>query len=416
MSKHDFSSDGAACKPKSVDSNKIAKPHADFPLTPHRAGYWCKKIRGTLHYFGPRFKPGDAAAASAAAAAALAEYLEQKDALHAGRKPRPDTGGLTVKDAANAFLNHKKALRDVNELSPRTWQGYKAAADEVVAVFGKSRLVSDLDPDDFAKLRNKAAKRLGPHGLGTFIQCVRCLFKYASDNGLVDRPVQYGTNFKKPSRKVMRKHRAEQGAKLFTAEEVCRLIDNALTPFRAMILLGINCGFGNADCGNLPVSALDLDGGWIDFPRPKTGIARRCPLWPETVQAIREALAARPAAKKAEHASLVFITRCGDAWHKDTAENPVTNLMYKLLRKLDINGRKGLGFYTLRHTFRTVADEAKDQPAADYIMGHEVPHMSAVYRETISDARLKAVTDHVHAWLFGEKGGEKGAAQGGEEE
>jgi hypothetical protein len=47
-----------------------------------------------------------------------------------------------------------------------------------------------------------------------------------------------------------------------------------------------------------------------------------------------------------------------------------------------------------------VADEAKDQPAADYIMGHEVPHMSAVYRETISDARLKAVADHVHAWLF----------------
>jgi uncharacterized protein YciW len=33
-------------------------------------------------------------------------------------------------------------------------------------------------------------------------------------------------------------------------------------------------------------------------------------------------------------------------------------------------------------------------------MGHEIPHMSAVYRETISDARLKAVTDYVHNWLF----------------
>ena len=27
--------------------------------------------------------------------------------------------------------------------------------------------------------------------------------------------------------------------------------------------------------------------------------------------------------------------------------------------------------------------------------------MSAVYRERISDERLKAVTDHVHQWLFG---------------
>ena len=50
---------------------------------------------------------------------------------------------------------------------------------------------------------------------------------------------------------------------------------------------------------------------------------------------------------------------------------------------------------------RTVADEARDQPAADHIMGHEVAHMSSVYREKISDARLKAVSDHVHAWLFG---------------
>jgi hypothetical protein len=34
-------------------------------------------------------------------------------------------------------------------------------------------------------------------------------------------------------------------------------------------------------------------------------------------------------------------------------------------------------------------------PAVDFIMGHEVPHMSAVYRETISDDRLRAVADHV---------------------
>jgi integrase len=72
----------------------------------------------------------------------------------------------------------------------------------------------------------------------------------------------------------------------------------------------------------------------------------------------------------------------------------------ELLKALGINGRKGLGFSTLRHTFRTVADESKDQPAVDFIMGHEVPHRSAVYRETISDARLKAVTDHVRSWLF----------------
>ena len=33
-------------------------------------------------------------------------------------------------------------------------------------------------------------------------------------------------------------------------------------------------------------------------------------------------------------------------------------------------------------------------------MGHEVPHMSSVYRETISDERLKAVVNYVRDWLF----------------
>jgi integrase len=87
-------------------------------------------------------------------------------------------------------------------------------------------------------------------------------------------------------------------------------------------------------------------------------------------------------------------------WAKETTTNPVSQEIAKLLKSLGINGRKGLGFYTLRHVFRTVADEAKDQPAVDFIMGHEVPHMSSVYRETISDARLQAVVDQVRAWLF----------------
>src|SRR5688500_15109506 len=106
---------------------KPAKPYPEFPLTAHPAGYWCKKVRGKIHYFGPWGDPDGA----------LAKYLEQKDDLHAGKKPRPDADALTVKDLANAFLNAKKDLVDSRELSPRTWAGYKEACDEAVAAFGK---------------------------------------------------------------------------------------------------------------------------------------------------------------------------------------------------------------------------------------------------------------------------------------
>src|SRR5262245_8262604 len=130
-------------------------------------------------------------------------------------------------------------------------------------------------------------------------------------------------------------------------------------------------------------------------------------------EALREAIARRPEPKKPEHAGLVFLTRHGAPWAKPTADNPIATETGKLLRKLGINGRKGRGFYTLRHVFRTVADGAKDQPAADFIMGHEVPHMSNVYRETIGDEHLRAVTDQVRAWLFAES---KPASKSDEEE
>src|SRR5262249_3810103 len=114
----------------------------------------------------------------------------------------------------------------------------------------------------------------------------------------------------------------------------------------------------------------------------------------------------RPEPKDPTHAGLVFLTKYRQSWFKADSAGPLIWEVRKLLNKLGINGRKGLGFYALRHTFRTVANESKDQPAVDFIMGHEIPHMSPGHREAIGGARLKAVADYVHAWLFGGKGSE----------
>jgi integrase len=263
---------------------------------------------------------------------------------------------------------------------------------------GPRRSVADLEPPDFAALKSKLAKRNGPHRMCTVIQVIRCAFKHAYDSGTLDRPIRFGPAFKRTSKKTLRLHRAKQGAKLFTASEVRRLIDAAGPSMRAMILLGINAGFGNADCGTLPLSAVDLEKGIIDYPRPKTGIPRRCALWPETIQAIREAMAKRPTPKNEEDAVLAFITKYGTSWSKEENAGPVTQEMRKLLNRLGINGHRN--FYTLRHTFRTVADESKDKPVVDYIMGYGVSHMSSVYREAISDERLRAVVQCVRRWLF----------------
>jgi integrase len=232
------------------------------------------------------------------------------------------------------------------------------------------------------------------------MQRIKSVFKFAADNRLIPAPVVYGQGFKRPSQKTLRKARNARGPRMFEAAELRKMLDAATQPLQAMILLGINCGFGNNDCGSLPLSALDLEGGWVNFPRPKTEVARRCPLWPETVAALRAALAARPRSKTEAAAGLVFVTKYGDSWSKDTIDNPVSKETRKLLDGLDINGRRN--FYALRHTFETVGGETDRQTAVDFIMGHAPPgaDMSAVYRERIGDDRLRAVTDHVRAWLF----------------
>lgn len=170
-----------------------------------------------------------------------------------------------------------------------------------------------------------------------------------------------------------------------------------------MILLGINCGFGNNDCATLPLSAPNLDGGWVEFPRPKTGIARRCPLWPETADALRAAITARPEPKDVTAVALVFVIRFGRSWLADGTV--VAHEAGKLFRRLGLS-RPRVGFYALRHTFRTVADATRDPNAIRLIMGHTDDAIDDTYTHGIDDSRLRAVADHVRDWLFGIPDGE----------
>lgn len=391
-------------KPKS----RPGKPYKDFPLTPHPLGYWCKSIRGKLFYFGRwgRVRNGEMERLpdDDGWQAALDQYNEQKEALYDGRTPRATGDGLTVADLCNRFLTAKEHLLETGELTPRTFHDYKSTTDRVVAVFGKRRLVDDLAAEDFATLRADIAKTYGPVALGNEIGRIRVVFKYAFDAGLTDRPVRYGPTFKKPSKKTLRKERQKNGRKDFDAEEIRAMLNAAGTQLRAMILLGVNCGFGNGDVGNLPITAVDFDRGWIDFPRPKTAIERRCPLWPETVEALRAVADKRPEPKDEADAGLLFITKYGSTWSqegdasKSRSANPISHEGRKLMKECGIY-QKGRGFYGLRHTFQTQGEEA-GETATRFLMGHSDSSMSGVYRERISDDRLRAVVDHVHAWLW----------------
>ena len=126
-------------------------------------------------------------------------------------------------------------------------------------------------------------------------------------------------------------------------------------------------------------------------------------MWKETVTALKASIDDRPEPKDEADRELVFITKYRGSWFKDkTVRSSLGHEFMKLLIELKLR-RDGLSFYTLRHTFATEAGASRDQVAVDCIMGHADHTMASHYREHIGDDRLRAVSNHVRAWLFPKK-------------
>ena len=126
---------------------KPKKPRKDFPLFPHATGRWAKKVRGRFVYFG---KVDD----DPEGEAALNQWLDQKDALLAGRTPQTvSPESLTVKDLVNRFLTTKRLDANSGDIAPQTFAAYYATCVRVLRVLGKTASVVALRADDFERLR-----------------------------------------------------------------------------------------------------------------------------------------------------------------------------------------------------------------------------------------------------------------------
>ncbi|MCE9530206.1 MAG: site-specific integrase [Planctomycetes bacterium] len=376
------------------NKKKPKKPRRDFPLFWHQGGQWCKKIRGKFYYFGTDPEQAEA------------KYKREENHLRAGRTTNRTHGpDLTVRAMVNLYLTSMKNRLDVGQLSARSFRDYFSASESLVEFFGDDR-VMDLRPENFERYQAKLAKTLNPVSLGNATLRARIIFNWALKNDYIERPPRFGTSFQMPSAKVKRRAKRESGKRTFDAPELRKIIASAGQPLRAMILLALNGGLGQTDLAAIPLRAIDFKSSLINFPRVKTETDRRFFLWPETVKAAQEAIKIRPDPKDRKHDGLAFLTIQGRPWVRHLAgegrrivfTDAVAQEFNKILRKLKLK-RRG-SFYNLRHCFRTVADAVKDAPAVDAIMGHVDPSMGANYVSEIGDERLRAVTDHVRAWLW----------------
>jgi integrase len=366
---------------------KPVKPTPDFPLTPHMRGGWSKRYKGRQLYI-PVADPWQA----------LEEFNRRKRLIDLGRNPvaATYTAGATVGEIATRFTQERLADREAGKIKLGTYDDYAAAAREMVSVFGRDTRIDELIPDDFTRLLRHWQERLGSHALARNVQAVRTMWTHAASNDWIDRAPRFGTAFKKPPT-------GKRKGKPLGSADIKALIDKATGQLKAMILLGINAGYGAKDCSDLRRELVNLKDGLIIFPRPKmasrNGIDRACVLWPETIKAIRDVMNDRV------DDDLVFRTDRLNAWVRTQASkkgkvsqiDAVAQEFYKICDAAKIDRR---GFYELRHCHRTLADELEKPHASARIMGHRLAGLAEVYVDKIEHHRLKEITDYVRGKVF----------------
>ncbi len=372
---------------------KPAKPRKDYPLYPHGSGQWAKKVNGTTHYFG----------AWDDHIAAETRWLQECEALINGVDPNEYRKGESVGWLVDAFIEAKRKQRDRGEMTTRNLRDYEKATEYVIEHFGRSRSLVSLRVSDFNAYRQSLPETWGPTTVNSHLTRVRVLWKWANDNEVIEGQINYGPGLKRVAKDKVRKSIAGKPTKEFSAQEVHKLLASASVQLRAAIMLGLNCGYGIADCGLLAKDMIDWKRHCLNQHRNKTGIPREAWLWPETIAALKEAIDVRPSTKNEQLDKLVFLTKQRRPWYEDGSTSHPLSMAFRKLKMEVKCDQKGVGFYSLRHTFETVAGNSGDQIAVDFVMGHVDDSIRANYRHGIDPKRIKKVCEHVRKWFIAGK-------------
>ena len=155
------------------------------------------------------------------------------------------------------------------------------------------------------------SKRWGPVRLGNAITRVKSVFKYGLDNGLTEKPVRYGGEFKKPDKAVLRRHRARRsgGRRTPPADRHRRRSASCDDHARRQRRVRERRLCHPPADGSGPGTRL------ARLPSPED---RHCPPLPalagDRCSVFQEAVAKRPAPKDKADADLVFLRASGRSW------------------------------------------------------------------------------------------------------
>jgi integrase len=449
-------------KGSSVELELPSPPRQDGPpLRAHPNGQWYKQHNKRRYYFGP-WAPVTAPVDEQRKLwdEAVKDFNWRWTDIASG-KPDPkfttvtSPDRVTLDELGNVLLKGRLERKQAGKIQGLTYRDVRNAVKFMLDFTGdqgqlfRHRAAAHVPPDEWRRFRNHLEASYGPDVQNRWVRSVyRSIFNLAQEKYKV--ALNCGGALDLVPRSAIRNERRQQdrmcGPKLFPREQVPLILEACPAPLDAMFLLSINCGFGASDCASLTLNALNLDEGYFEFDRVKTGVMRSGFLWPVTVDRLRKAIANRPEVNQAllneavveweskkpegresirqwerrrpDWNSLVFL-RCrrghgaqrGVPWiiwregqDPDDLDAPVPTRTDRIsgeftsvLEGLDEKHKKGVGglkfkrprrgFYVGRHTFYTRAKRI-DVEAADYIMGHSDESMGEWY-DHLDDEKLE---------------------------
>jgi len=354
-----------------MKSSKRKTRSDKFPLTLHPTGQYCKKIKGKIRYFGTNKKQ------------ALERYLAQATYLHGCQNSiqKASNGKMTLKELCDLYLRYQHSKVLANALTAKHHNDQISSLSKLMSFLGQSRKIESISTLDLQNYKRRLQRSYSSaHRSNLHISIMKAMFHWARRNDILESI----PNIDAITRgKIVHKEKYT-----FNPEQINKLLSAADVKMKAMIWLGLNCGFGCTDCGQLKWKDLDFENSRVQLARNKTGVRRNLPLWPETIQALKQV---------PRSGQLVFYTSQGHPWvrtliktkgdgeRKYTSVNRVTPRFSELLKKAEIHVPKGTGFYALRRTAATMAARSGDPFAVQRLLGHVDLTMATRYVQDVSE-------------------------------
>ncbi len=224
------------------------------PLTLHPTGQYCKKIKGKIHYFGSNKQK------------ALQKYLDQATWLHGtqGDVQKPKDENMTLKQLCDMYLKYQYSKLQANNLTANHYNEQIGSLKKLMAFLGQSIEIDKISPLDLQNYKRKIQKsHVSVSRLNLHISIMKAIFHWARKNDILEHI---------PNIDAVSQDKIVHNEKfIFDHGQISKLLDATDVKMRAMIWLGLNCGFGCTDCSELKWADLDLVNARVKLPRKRQG-------------------------------------------------------------------------------------------------------------------------------------------------